>query len=125
MAERTGEETHKILRAIPILPSLDLARTLEFCTSKLGMKEAGRYDDYLVVQRDGVRLHFWFCDDPKLPENTSCYFIVEGIEALFEELSGRAVEFRYPLRLQPYGMKEFMVIDPDGNAIRFGSIAEN
>ena len=55
----------------------------------------------------------------------SCYFIVEGIEGLFKELAERAVEFRYLLRLQPYGMKEFMVIDPDGNAIRFGSIAEN
>jgi catechol 2,3-dioxygenase-like lactoylglutathione lyase family enzyme len=125
MAENSGEERHKLLRAIPILPSLDLARTLEFCTSKLGMMAAGRYDDYLVVQRDGVRLHFWFCEDAKLPGTSSCYFIVEGIEGLFEELSQRAVEFGYPLRLQPYGMKEFMVIDPDGNGIRFGSIAEN
>jgi catechol 2,3-dioxygenase-like lactoylglutathione lyase family enzyme len=125
MAEVPSAERHKLLRAIPILPSLDLARTLEFCSSKLGMNAAGRYDDYLVVQRDSVTLHFWFSEDRKLAENGSCYFIVEGIEGLFKEFSERAGEFRYPLRLQPYGMKEFMVIDPDGNAIRFGSIAEN
>jgi hypothetical protein len=125
MAEDSSARHHKLLRAIPNLPSMDLGRTLEFCSAKLGMNVMGRYEDFIIVERDGVALHFWLCEDPKLAENCSCYFIVEGIERPFKELAERAVEFRYLLRLQPYGMKEFMVIDPDGNAIRFGSIAEN
>jgi len=84
----------------------------------------GRYEDYLVMRRDGVVLHFWRCDDPNLPKNSSCYFITENIDSFFAEIKSRSVEFGFPLRLQPYGMKEFKVIDPDGNAVRFGSIAE-
>lgn len=45
---------------------------------------------------------------------------VGDVEQLFAELSSRGATMVYPPAVQPYGMKEFAVRDPNGYVLGFG-----
>ncbi|MCA1323057.1 bleomycin resistance protein [Herbaspirillum sp. alder98] len=107
-------------KAIPVLASLDLPRTLAFYQTALGFEvhhfaEAG----YGIAQRDGTELHFWTCADRHIAENTSCYLRVADIRAVHAELSQRIPSLGEVVQTD-WGMDELYVIDPDGNLLKFG-----
>lgn len=108
-------------RAIPVLASLDLEATQRFYADRLGFDPMARYPDYAICSRDGIELHFWLTDDPGAPKLTSCRIDVIGVDALYEEMSAAGVVHpNGPLRSEPWGFKEFAVLDGDGNLIKFG-----
>jgi DNA-binding transcriptional MerR regulator len=108
-------------RAIPVLASLDLEATQRFYAERLGFDPVATYPDYAVSARDGVQIHFWLTDDRRFAENTSCRIDVSGIDALYAELNGNGVvHANGQLTEQPWGIKEFSVLDADGNLIKFG-----
>lgn len=105
--------------AIPILPSADLDRTIEFW-QVLGFDVAGRYDGYLVTHAGGVEIHF--SRDPAAGESPALVFIhVQDAAALWKQLMSEHVTGLEPLQDQDYGLREFVITDPDGNRIRIGS----
>ena len=88
---------------------------------KLGFEAGSRYPDYAICARDGIQVHFWLTEDTDIPKATSCRIDVEGIDALYEEMgTAGVVHPNGPLRNQPWGMREFAVLDGDGNLIKFG-----
>lgn len=106
--------------SIPVLPSLNFGRTSEYF-QKLGFS-AHFYDDtYLIVKRDGAEIHFWKCNDESIPKSSSCYLRCQDIDSLHTELSALAIKIS-PLQDQPWGMREFHLIDPCGNLLKFGQI---
>ena len=114
-------DTPTMERAIPVLASLDLENTQRFYAERLGFERLFTYPDYTISGRDGVQVHFWLTDDPAHAENTSCRIDVVGIDALYEEMQAAGVVHPGgPLREQPWGFKEFAVLDGDGNMIKFG-----
>ena len=99
-------------RAIPVLASLDLEATQRFYAEKLGFERVSRYPDYAISARDGVQVHFWLTDDADIAKSTACRIDVAGIEALYEQMTAAGVVHpNGPLREQPWGMKEFAVLD--------------
>lgn len=108
-------------RAVPVLASLDLEATQQFYAQRLGFAAVAAYPDYAIVARDGVEIHFWLTDDPHIAENTSCRVDVTGVDALYEEmLAANVVHPNGHLADQPWGVREFVVVDHDGNLIKFG-----
>ena len=109
-------------RGVPVLAFLDIFKTVAFYKEKLGFNKQGFVDDnYAVIARDNVELHFWKCDDRIHPENTSCYIYVEDVDSLYEEL--KAKDVIHPnglLEDKPWGTREFAVLDDDGNMLKFG-----
>ena len=65
--------TTQIKSTIPVLASLNLAESVAFYAGRLGFTKVSQYDDYAIVVRDGAEIHFWFCADRNIAENTSCY----------------------------------------------------
>ena len=113
--------TTALRRAVPVLASMDLAATQRFYADKLGFHAGNRYPDYAVCSRDGVEVHFWLTDDPDVAKSTSCRIDVVDIEPLYEQyVAAGVVHPNGPLRDQPWGFKEFAVLDGDGNCIKFG-----
>ena len=104
-----------------MLASLDIDRTLAFYTQRLGFtREVFQVEDAAGVERDGVQIHFWKCDDPSIAESTSCRIEVVGIEQLYEELLPQGVIHpNGSLADQPWGYREFAVLDCDSNLITF------
>jgi catechol 2,3-dioxygenase-like lactoylglutathione lyase family enzyme len=117
-------------RAVPILPSRDLRETLAFY-ERLGFENRGAPPevwDYLIVERDGIELHF-YADAGVNPLTTaaSYYVRVADADAAYEDWhelvipdpsTGSRIEA--PVDTD-YRMREFALVDPSGNLMRVGS----
>lgn len=109
-----------LVRAIPVLPAVDIAAVVAFYQWKLGFSRTFGGSEYAGVARDGVEIHFWKCDDPALPKSSSCRIEVEGIETLYEECRHAGVVHpNGALADKPWGFREFVAVDLYGNAIHF------
>ena len=113
--------------AIPVLPSLEMSRTIAFYEKKLGFQVV--FQDggtYAILRKDHILLHFWLCDLPIVVENSGCYIRVSRIEVLYEEYRARnIIHPNAKLETKPWGMKQFAILDEDGNLITFGEPLEN
>jgi hypothetical protein len=77
------------------------------------------------MSRGCIQLHFWHCSDKYIAQNTSCYVYVTNIEPLYAEYKASGIIHpNGPLKEQPYGMKEFAILDADGNLIKFGEVLD-
>lgn len=108
-------------RTIPVLASLDIHKTEAFYKEKLGFEMLNNYGNYLVMQRGEMMLHFVACDDKYIAENTSCYVYLQGIDELYAEYEAAGVVHpNGKLQDQFYGLRDFSILDGDGNLIKFG-----
>ena len=108
-------------QAVPVLASLDIGLTMEFYKQKLGFVSRYQDESYAVARREDMEIHFWKCEDKIFPENTSCYIYVSDVDALYEEMQNNGVVHpNSTIEDQPWGMREFAILDLDGNLIRFG-----
>lgn len=108
--------------AVPVLASLNIDKTVAFYQTKLGFDRVGYKDkDYAVVCRDKIEIHFWKCTNKIHPQNTSCYIRVKDVDGLYEEMKQAGVVHpNGPLTNQPWNIREFAILDEDGNMIKFG-----
>jgi catechol 2,3-dioxygenase-like lactoylglutathione lyase family enzyme len=124
--------------AEPQLLVADIKASCEFFTSKLGFAVAFTYGEppfYAQVRRDGARLNLRHVDRPLIDaglrdreELLSASLTVataEEIEALSAEFQTAGVVFFQTLKREPWGAKDFIVRDPDGNLLLFAGPAEN
>ena len=111
----------------PIVPTVDFERALQFYMRVLGFTVQARQDDYAYLIRDEVAIRLLAKKEPgKLPEQ-SCYICVENLQELYEEFKPRLDKLpegrvKAPF-VQPYGQREFHVIDEDSLLIFFGEPA--
>jgi catechol 2,3-dioxygenase-like lactoylglutathione lyase family enzyme len=106
-------------RCFPILASLDIAETLAFYGDQLGFRGETWGDDALL-RRDAMEIHVGLARDRIHPEHTSCSIRGGQVPALHAEFAARDVPGLSPFEVKPWGMKEFHLIDPHGNLLRFG-----
>jgi catechol 2,3-dioxygenase-like lactoylglutathione lyase family enzyme len=112
--------------AIPILPSRSLSDTLTFYR-RLGFAgEIHTHGDYAILTRETVELHF-FTHHDLIPAESSagCYIRVSDVDSIYRafasaELPRRGIPRQDALENKPWRMREFAVVDPDGNLIRIG-----
>lgn len=110
--------------AVPILYAQDIGRSVAFYEEKLGFTRAGIYPDYAVLRRDGIEIHLAKCDDRHVIENTQCRVNLAGIDELYAECQRHGIVHpNGPLKTQPWGLREFAVLDFDGNLIKFAERA--
>jgi catechol 2,3-dioxygenase-like lactoylglutathione lyase family enzyme len=127
-----------IAGAEPQLFVADIKASCEFFTGKLGFAVAFTYGEpplYAQVRRNGARLNLRHVDRPVIDaalrdreELLSASLTVataEEIEALFAEFQTAGVTFFQTLKREPWGAKDFIVRDPDGNLLLFAGPAEN
>lgn len=115
----------RFLAAVPALPVSDERRAVRFLTQALGMAEVqheGRGIGFL--SRDGVQIQLWVPDgsapgaERYLAGTASCRLEVAGIDELYRHcLALGAVHPNAPLTDQPWGLREFAILDPDNNLI--------
>ena len=103
----------------------DKSVTKEYYSTQLGFKVFGsaEFDDYLMMERDQVQIHFFKFKalDPR--ENYGQVYIrTDDIDTLYGSLLQNKTEI-HPngkLGIRPWGQKEFSVLDPDNNLLTFG-----
>lgn len=109
----------------PKLPMRDKHITLEFYSNGLGFREFGNadYDDYLMMEKDLVQIHFFLFKALNPYKNYGQVYIrTDAIDALYASIldRGTAIHPNGKLETKPWGQREFSVLDPDHNLLTFG-----
>src|SRR3954469_8563611 len=107
--------------AVPVLASLNEEDTIDFYTKKLGFTFHSSWEGYLILSRDEINLHLWPCTDPKIAKATGCYINVTEVDKLYAEFEPLGIV--HPngvLQEMPWRMKQFSILDNNGNIIHFG-----
>ena len=115
-------------RPEPILPARDLDETRAFY-EKLGFaawfRGRGQWD-YEIVSRGELVVHFFAAPGLTPSGNdTSCYWRVKEADRFYQEFTALHLPCKGIPRLtapvdQPWGMREFTLVDPSGNLVRVG-----
>ena len=112
---------------MPALAVSNVPRVVAFFADVLSFDSVLAQDDYGIAGRDAVEVHFWAATgpegsgaEPRLAGTTSCRMQVDGIAALYEQCQARQVVHpNGELSEQPWGTREFTILDPDRNAVTF------
>ena len=109
--------------AIPTLPMCEIRETRAFY-EQLGFR-TGHWrmdpEEYLILRRDELELHFFALPglDP-LDNVARCYLRVDDVEGLNQEFRDSGMQGLSCPADQPWGMREFELVDPSGNRLRVG-----
>ncbi|SRR5579883_976112 len=110
----------KFLSAIPVLPAADIAATTTFYEQQLGFTTDFQSVDYASLRRGSIQLHLWQCRDRQIAENSRCRINVSGITQLYDEYQTQnVIHPSSVLSTEPWGLREFTVLDPNGNCVIF------
>jgi catechol 2,3-dioxygenase-like lactoylglutathione lyase family enzyme len=125
-----------ILSAEPQLFVTDIERSCEFFREKLGFTlvfSYGKPPYYAQVGRGASRLNLRCVERPviestirdreELLSASMTVATADEIKLLFLEFQSAGVAFRQTLKKQPWGAKNFVVKDPDGNLLLFAGPA--
>jgi catechol 2,3-dioxygenase-like lactoylglutathione lyase family enzyme len=110
--------------AIPILPVREMRRAMRFY-AKLGFKLLGPGDapaPYSIAKFDGLEIHLW---QTKGSKKGLAYLRVESVRRLHARFAKVVpAELGAPSLTrvvdQPWGMREFQLVDSEGNLLRCG-----
>ena len=104
--------------------------------AKLGFVVAFTYGEppfYGQVMRDGVRLNLRLVCEPVFAGDIREREILlsasitvdspEAIRQLFDQYKSAGIDFKQPLKKEPWGARTFIVRDPDGNLVLFAGPA--
>jgi catechol 2,3-dioxygenase-like lactoylglutathione lyase family enzyme len=104
--------------AIPVLPVRDVPRAVTFYRERLGFTPLFELGPYAGVKRGAAELHLDGSGPPTPP--ISARIAVRDVDALYAELERqRVIHPQEPLETKPFGMRQFSVLDADGNRITF------
>jgi hypothetical protein len=108
---------------IPKLPMRNKTTTKNYYVNQLGFQELGDYEGYLMVKKENIEIHFFEFKELDPKENYGQVYIrTNDIENLYELLLDTKTDI-HPngtLKIQPWGQKEFALLDPDKNLLTFG-----
>ena len=114
---------------VAVFAVADVAASLAHYCDVLGFDEAFRWGEplyYAGVCRGAVALHLTSAQDRAAARGLGTVSVfVEDADAAHRELSARGANVTVPIDDRPYGVRDFMVEDPDGNRIAWGSPMES
>ena len=126
-----------ITAAEPQLFVRDVKESSAFFSQKLGFTTAFMHGDppfFSLVVRDGASLNLRWVEAPvidaELRDSEDLLSAVmtvdtsEEIDQLFKEFQSTGTPFHQELKTQPWGAKNFIVKDLDGNLLLFAGPAE-
>ena len=115
-------------KSIPVLPSRSLVRTIMFY-EKLGFSgELLASDTYAILTRGDLELHFFPHPELKPAEcYAGCYMRVSEVDKLHSGFAPAGLPATGIPRMErvenkPWMMREFALIDEDGNLVKFGKV---
>jgi catechol 2,3-dioxygenase-like lactoylglutathione lyase family enzyme len=122
--------TKKFIKSTIHLPVRNLRETLDYYRDVLGFHDEwtwpnadGKHTDG-GIRRDDLLLVFG--EDPGFVDVINGYtrsrlpllWFAENIEAIYKDYTDKGVSIADPLRLHPYGLKEFAFVEVNGYYVR-------
>ena len=110
-------------KAMPELPVDDVGASVKHYTDVLGFRVNYEQSDIGVLDRDDVRV-LVVARSPRHIGIGSAYFYVRDVDGLYSELLGKGADVQAEPTSQPWGLREFSVLDLEGNRLTFGQTFE-
>ena len=120
----------RLVRAAPYFLVADLTGTSSYYEHVLGFSReytGGDPPEFVVVSRDGLPIMLRrassghaIVPNEKQGGTWDVFFWVHGLRALHEEMRRTGANIVYGPVVQPYGVEEFAVRDPEGYVLGFG-----
>ncbi len=106
----------------PVLPSLHFDQTKMFYESLLGSAECFRTAEYMILNfsQTNIELHFYSTKNPRDGEIAGVYLRVREIDTYHTRAQSSQGRLIKSLKKEPWGQKEFCILDPSGCLLRFG-----
>ena len=116
----------RILSAIAQLRTIDLAGSIEFYTTKLGLTLEFQYQDFYAGIRAGEQLFHLKLSDEKDPEfveeHFHLYLETDDADAAAELLKRNGVPLLKDVHETAWGTREFVIRDDQGHTLYFGQM---
>jgi predicted enzyme related to lactoylglutathione lyase len=112
-------------RAAPGVPVRDIARAVRFYADVFGMDktfENGEPVQFAIMKGGAAELHLTLVSGDVGREHNVAHLMVEaGVDELYRRCqAAEGATIVKPLRDAPWGLRTFVVADPDGNRIDVG-----
>ena len=123
----------RILAHSGVLLSRDILRAAHHWRDVFGFSIDNTFGEpptFAILKRDGAYCMLGASDQPIVPRRSQreslfdAYFWVDDAKAEFASATERGARVDYEPCLQPYGVLEFGLIDPDDHLIGFGQVIE-
>ena len=118
------EERPMMIGAATVFIVSDITKSIEHYRDTLGFKVTFQYGKptfYACLCRDEVALHLLAGHKTKqLPGNGGICVFVKNVDGVYAELTERGAKVIKPPQNYDYGMRDFDVVDLDGNHLTFG-----
>ena len=128
----------KFISPTPAMPTHDVPLAIEFYTDVLGFETVHAEGGFALLRRDGTTISLWGATDEGwrdgldldkpvcsgaesfIAGTASCSVEVEGVDELYAHCNERGIV--HPnghVGDQPWGVREFGIVDLDGNLVTF------
>jgi catechol 2,3-dioxygenase-like lactoylglutathione lyase family enzyme len=110
----------RIAGAVPVS---DISQALAFYQGILGMSVTFTNGDpvgFVILERDAAELHLTLVKGHRAGRHNVAHLMVADATALHEHLVSNGVRIVKGLRDADYGLRGFVMADPDGNRIDVG-----
>ena len=103
----------------PNLPVRDVPTAIAFYRDTLGFEVKAEFPDgsFALLESGVAQLALVRHESPQ-PQGA--YLYVTGVEDLLASCTAAGYTINYPLTLEPWGLRNFTVLDPDGHTIAVG-----
>ena len=117
------EEHPMMVGAATVFVVTDIAKSVEHYRDALGFTVTFQYGKptyYACLCRDEVALHLLASHETKrLPSNGGVCVFVKDVDGIHAEFAARGAKVIKPPQNYDYGMRDFDVVDLDGNHLTF------
>jgi catechol 2,3-dioxygenase-like lactoylglutathione lyase family enzyme len=120
-----AEEQPMLVGAATVFVVSSIARSIEYYRDALGFAITFQYGNptfYACLCRDEVALHLLAAQETKrLPGNGGICVFVKDVDRVHADLLSRGANVIKAPQNYDYGMRDFDVVDLDGNHLTFGT----
>ena len=100
----------------------DLDASLKYYTEVLGFSERFRFGDYAGLEYGDIQIHL---SGPKAANKKAVgqggiYIFCDDVDAYYAEVTARGARTQAAPKDYEYGMRDFVIEDPDANLIGIG-----
>lgn len=106
-------------RTAPVFAVSNLAASLQHYEEVLGFTRDFRFGNYAGVKLGEIGLHLTETTDRPLGGSIA-YVFCDEVDNYCADIKRKGAKLKYEPKDWPYGMREFIVVDPDGNQLAFG-----
>ena len=119
------DQNPQMVGAATVFVVSNIAASIEHYRELLGFTVTFQYGDptfYACLCRDEVALHLLAAHrTPRQPGNGGICVFVRDVDGVYAELAARGAKTIKPPQNYDYGMRDFDIVDLDGNQLTFGT----